>query len=102
MAAATYVSVLVRSHLRPLAPLPKDELPALKRTIAELGAVGRNLNQIARAINQGDHIAAHGLEYVVLMLKIANALRAHGKGLLAANHWPDSRGHGQGNAEGCD
>ena len=34
MAAATYVSVLVRSHLRNLAPLPKEELLALKRSVA--------------------------------------------------------------------
>ena len=53
MASATYVSVLVRSHLRNLAPLPKEELLALKRSVAELGAIGRNLNQIARAANQG-------------------------------------------------
>jgi hypothetical protein len=53
MASATYVSVLVRSHLRNLAPLPKEELVALKRSVAELGAIGRNLNQIARAANQG-------------------------------------------------
>ena len=51
MASATYVSVLVRSHLRALAPLPKDELVALKRAVSELGAMGRNLNQIARAAN---------------------------------------------------
>jgi hypothetical protein len=50
MASATYVSVLVRSHLRSLAPLPKDELAALKRAVGELGAVGRNLNHVARAI----------------------------------------------------
>ena len=30
MLSATYVSVLVRSHLRNLAPLPKEELSALK------------------------------------------------------------------------
>src|ERR1700685_2807627 len=53
MPSATYVSVLVRSHLRNLAPLPKEELLALKRSVAELGAIGRNLNQIARAANQG-------------------------------------------------
>ena len=47
MPSATYVSVLVRSHLRALAPWPKDELLALKRAVSELGAVGRNLNQIA-------------------------------------------------------
>jgi predicted DNA-binding protein len=53
MPSATYVSVLIRSHLRSLAPLPKDELMTLKRSVAELGAIGRNLNQIARAANQG-------------------------------------------------
>ena len=41
MAAATYVSVLVRSHLRTLSPLPKAELMALKRSVAELSAIGR-------------------------------------------------------------
>lgn len=54
MAPATYVSVLTRVHLRSLAPLPREELLALKRTVAELGAIGRNLNQIARAANQGE------------------------------------------------
>ena len=44
MRSATYVAVLVRSHLRALAPLPKEELSALKRSVAELGAIGRNLN----------------------------------------------------------
>jgi len=49
MRPATYASVLLRSHLRQLTPLPKDELVALKRSIAELGSIGRNINQIARA-----------------------------------------------------
>ena len=53
MASATYLSVLARSHLRSLAPLPKNELQALKRSVSELGSIGRNLNQIARAMNQG-------------------------------------------------
>ena len=33
MRPATYASVLLRAHLRNLAPLPKDELLALKRSI---------------------------------------------------------------------
>ena len=33
MPPATYVSVLTRAHLRSLAPLPKEELLALKRTL---------------------------------------------------------------------
>ena len=50
MPSATYVSVLVRSHLRNLAPLPKEELLALKRSMAQLEAIGPNLNQIARQL----------------------------------------------------
>src|ERR1700733_13132302 len=60
MASATYLSVLLRAHLRALAPLPKDELAALKYAIGELGAVGRNLNQIAKAVNQGARVTGPG------------------------------------------
>ena len=85
MAPATYVSVLVRAHLRSLAPLPKEELMALKRSVAELGAFGRNLNQIARTVNQGERAALPGGADVVTMLRIADALRNHFKALLKAN-----------------
>ena len=40
---ATYVSYLVRSHLRSLAPLLPEELKALKASIAGVGAIGRNI-----------------------------------------------------------
>jgi hypothetical protein len=46
--------------VRSLAPLPKEELLALKRTIGELGVIGRNLNQIARAANQGQLVPSPG------------------------------------------
>jgi predicted DNA-binding protein len=85
MPSATYVSVLVRSHLRNLAPLPKDELLALKRSVAELGTIGRNLNQIARVANQGAKAAGPGREDLRAMLKVAEALRDHVKALLKAN-----------------
>jgi predicted DNA-binding protein len=85
MPSATYVSVLVRSHLRNLAPLPKEELLALKRSVAELGAIGRNLNQIARAANQGGKPSGPGREDLRSMLKVAEALRDHVKSLLRAN-----------------
>ena len=52
--AATYVSYLVRSHMRRLAPLPDAELKALKHAVGELSAIGRNLNQIARRVNAVD------------------------------------------------
>jgi hypothetical protein len=60
MPAATYVSSLVRAHLRTLAPLPREELAELRHSIAELSAVGRSLNQFARALNQDARVAAPG------------------------------------------
>jgi hypothetical protein len=85
MASATYLSVLLRSHLRALTPLPKDELASLKRVVGELGAVGRNLNQIARATNQGNRVAGLGREEFKAMLKICETLRDHTKDLIKAN-----------------
>jgi hypothetical protein len=57
MRPATYASVLLRLHIRELTPLPKDELLALKRSIALLASIGGNINQIAKAANQGGRIA---------------------------------------------
>jgi len=85
MAAATYVSVLVRARLRHLAPLPHDEQRALNRLVAELGAIGRNLNQIARATHQGASATGPHRGDVLAMLKICEALRDHVKDLLKEN-----------------
>jgi hypothetical protein len=93
MAAATYISVYVRAHLRSLAPLPKEELLALKKTIAELGAVGRNLNQLARAANQGERVDGSGQNDIRVMLRICQALRDHVKALLRANLRSWEQGH---------
>jgi len=93
MAVATYVSVLVRSHLRALSPLPKDELVALKQSVSELGAIGRNLNQIARAANQGGRAAGPGHEDLRAMLKVCEGLRDHVKALISANTMSWENGH---------
>ena len=95
MATATYVSVLVRSHLRGLAPLPKAELLALKRSVAELSAIGRNLNQIARVVTQGGRMVAIGRGEVDAMLKVAAGLRDHVKALLRANERSWRTGYAQ-------
>ena len=95
MPSATYVAVLVRSHLRRLTPLPVAELDALKRSIAELGALGRNLNQIARALNGGGRSNAPGRQDLEAMLKIAVALRDHVRDLLKANETRWERGYGE-------
>ena len=95
MASATYVSVLVRSHLRALAPLPKDELVALKRAVSELGAVGRNLNQIARAANQGARGGGIGYDEFRAILKVCQSLRDHTKSLIKANAASWATGHAE-------
>jgi hypothetical protein len=85
MRPATYVSVLTRSHLRALAPLPAEELLALKRTIGELGSIGRNLNQIARAANQGQLVTSPGRNDVETMLRVCKTLRDSLKRVLLVN-----------------
>jgi Bacterial mobilisation protein (MobC) len=95
MRSATYVSVLVRSHLRNLAPLPKEELLALKGSVAKLGAIGQNLNQIARAANQSAKLAGPGREDLKAMLRVAEGLRDHVKALLKANQLSWEQGHAE-------
>jgi hypothetical protein len=85
MASATYVSVLLRAHLRALTPLPKDELAALKEVVGELGAIGRNLNQMTRAVNQGARVTGAGREEFRAILKVCEALRDHTKSLIKVN-----------------
>ena len=85
MPSATYVSVLTRAHLRSLAPLPAEELLALKRTIGELGSIGRNLNQIARAANQGQLVTSPGRDDLAAMLRVCGTLRDSLKRVLLAN-----------------
>jgi hypothetical protein len=91
MPAATYVSVLVRAHLRHMGPLPKDELQALKGSIAHLGAIGRNLNRIAFAVRQGGTPTGPRRADVEWMLRICTGLRDHFKATLLANlrSWRD-------------
>jgi hypothetical protein len=93
MASATYLSVLARAHLRSLAPLPRDELQALKRSVSELGSIGRNLNQIARAAHQGERVAGPGRDDLRAILRVCEGLRDHVKALLATNLRSWERGH---------
>ena len=56
-----------------------------RRSVTELGAIGRNLNQIAKAANQGAKPDGPGREDLMAMLRVAEALRDHVKALLRAN-----------------
>jgi hypothetical protein len=95
MAAATYVSVLVRAHLRQLTPLPEEELRALNRVVADLGGIGRNLNQMARATHQAAPAAETRRINVMAMIRVCEALRDHVKTLLKANAVSWKVGHAE-------
>ena len=93
MAAATYVSVLVRSHLRALSPLPKTELMALKQSVAALSAIGRNVNQLARVAHQHGRAVESTQQELLTMLKVCEAMRSHVKELIKANTRSWEAGH---------
>ena len=73
MPSATYLSYLARSHLRGACPLPKAEYTLLKQSVEQLASVGRNLNQIARALNQGHRPVMPGQAEVAAMLKVSGS-----------------------------
>lgn len=93
MASATYLSYLARSHLRAVTALPKAEYDLLELAILEATRWGRNLNQIAHAMNQGGRAMMPGRVDVAAMIKVAESLRDHFKGLLDANTRSWKEGH---------
>jgi hypothetical protein len=82
---ATYTSLLIRSHLRQLAPLPTPELDELKRSLAAVSATERHLSQIARAINVGDPVTSPTRGDMQALLRALTALRDHFKAVINAN-----------------
>ena len=85
LAPATYASNLLRAHLRSLTPLPEAELRAIRQSTRELAAVGRNLNQIARATHQGDSGAAVSRNELRGLFKVCEALRDHVRSYISTN-----------------
>lgn len=85
VATATYISLLVRAHLRHVAPLPDRELAALRAAVNELSAIGRNLNTMTRLLHQGSRAAVPERQHVQTMLQICEALRDRFRDLIRAN-----------------
>lgn len=98
MATATYASIVLRVHLRSAPPLPERELIELRRSVAELGAIGRNLNQIARVANQTGHVTGLNNQDLHALLKACSMLRDHIKGLIKASNDSWESGHAQSRA----
>ena len=85
LAPATYASNQLRAHLRTLTPLPEAELRAIRQATRELAAVGRNLNQIARAIHQGSSGAGVSRNELRGLFKVCEALRDHVRSYISTN-----------------
>ena len=75
---------------------PRTNSP-LKRSIGELASIGRNINQIAKAVNEGGRAPGSVKEEFRAMLKICEALRDNSKALLKANEisWQTGEAHGE-------
>lgn len=84
MKPSTYVAALVRAHLVVDPPLPLKEVAALERLTAELSAVGRNLNQVTRAINSGLPVPAGTAALVGRSIELVEAVREATKAYLRA------------------
>lgn len=95
MASATYASIVLRTHLRSVAPFPERVLLELKRAVAELGAIGRNLNQIARVANQTGRLAGPNSQDLQALLRALAALRDHVKGAIRSNTASWESGHAE-------
>lgn len=93
MPSATYLAVLARAHLRHLNPLPEAERRQFAQGVAALSAIGRNLNQIARRVNQGETPNGPRREDLALFLKTCTAMLDHVKGLLITNQASWEAGH---------
>lgn len=85
MAGATYASIVLRTHLRGIARIPDREFAELKRAVAELGAIGRNLNQVARIANETKRVNGPSTQDLQAILRACTALRDRVKELLHAN-----------------
>ena len=95
MATATYASIVLRAHLRGVAPFPEHMLIELKRAVAELGVVGRNLNQLARVTTQTGRLAGPTGQDLQALLRACTALRDHLKGTIRANTASWESGHAE-------
>jgi hypothetical protein len=85
MPTSTYVSLLVRSHLRTVTPLPTAEFEALRRSVLEVASIGRNLNQIARAVNEGQWPHGPNRNDLMVMIRALAVLKNNFKAAINSN-----------------
>ena len=70
----TYAAALIRAHVRLDPPMPLEELARFERSLAEISAIGRRLNQIAGAVREGQGVEPLRLE-LKAVLQVVEELR---------------------------
>jgi hypothetical protein len=83
--SATYIALLVRSHLHSVPPIPEAELLAVRQSISELRSIGRDLNTMARVIGRGGGGPQPGQRDLLRLMKVGEVLREGIKALYVAN-----------------
>lgn len=85
MPEATYASLCLRTHVRGSSPVPKIELAALLKSIAELTALRRTLRDLVESSSTGSAAREFSPGNAHLILQACDALRRHTKSLIEAN-----------------
>lgn len=87
MSMGRWVSCLVQSNLMRAPVLTDTELAAVTASRRELAAVGRNINQIARALNDAPHeIVRIRLEKLAELAAVLNETRASISALVRSSN----------------
>lgn len=85
VAPATYVSLVMHTHLFGAAPLPEEELKALKSSLRELAVTRRYAQALVQMARRDGKLTGPHSQEVVVMVKVLDAMHTKVKALLAAN-----------------
>ena len=85
MKYTTYAAALIRAHLRLDPPIPLEELARLERSLAEISAIGRRINQIAGAVREGQGVDPGLRMDLVAVLPAVEELRRVLREMVKAN-----------------
>ena len=85
MKYTTYAAALIRAHLRLDPPMPLEELARLERSLAEISAIGRRINQIAGAVREGQGVDPGLRMDLVAVLRAVEELRRVLREMVKAN-----------------
>ena len=85
MKYTTYTAALIRAHVRADPPMPLEELARLERSLAEISAIGRRLNQIVGAMREGQGVDSRLHADIPAVLKAVEELRQALRDLVRVN-----------------